>query len=303
MKQIMLFIITIVLSVQCYCQIKVDRLGHVGIGTNYPNLGYKVHVKGDVLLTNYPEVPHYEFQFKVGQKDGAVIGCTGGIIDFYTSSSGYNTLLAKNFRTHSTWDKGESSFDNGLKIIAGLKPYCFSINDDGDGQTSVEYGISPDELLKLTPGIIDIICDGYAIDYDQLIPILVQAIQDQQKQIKVIQSIIIEQERNMLVSNDDTKSPNNNADINGVENSTLFDCSPNPFYEDTKIRISIHRIFNSAKLVICNINGQCIMEIPINCSGEHVLVINGSELEAGIYLYSLIIDGTTIDTKRMFLSK
>lgn len=45
------------------------------------------------------------------------------------------------------------------------------------------------------------------------------------------------------------------------------------------------------------------MEIPINCSGEHVLVINGSELEAGIYLYSLIIDGTTIDTKRMFLSK
>jgi hypothetical protein len=37
--------------------------------------------------------------------------------------------------------------------------------------------------------------------------------------------------------------------------------------------------------------------------GDNDLTIRGSELQAGMYLYSLIADGKEVDTKRMILTK
>jgi hypothetical protein len=38
-------------------------------------------------------------------------------------------------------------------------------------------------------------------------------------------------------------------------------------------------------------------------SAKDEVVVKGSELKPGMYLYSLIIDGREIDTKRMILTK
>ena len=186
MKTRILLFWALTISTVVYSQLKVDNLGHIGMGTNYPNSGYRLHIKGDVLLTNYPEVPWYEFQLKVGQKDGAVIGCTSGIIDFYTSNTGYNKLIAKQYKTHATWDKGHQPLEKGLSIILALNPYYNIITEVHDKVEKEQYGIEPAELFSLTPGIIDVNEDGYAIDYNQLIPILVGAIKEQQKQIELL---------------------------------------------------------------------------------------------------------------------
>jgi hypothetical protein len=37
--------------------------------------------------------------------------------------------------------------------------------------------------------------------------------------------------------------------------------------------------------------------------GDNILTIQGAELQAGMYLYSLIADGKEVDTKRMILTK
>ena len=162
-KFYLLFVLLLV-SASGFSQLKVDKLGHIGMGTNYPNNGYRLHVKGDVLLTNWPEQPWYEFQFKVAQKDGAVIGCTGGTIDFYTSNSGYNTLIAYKFKTHSTWDREGEGLGDALKIIMGLKPQC--VTETNENQMKKTYSFSPDELIKFIPSAIDIVEDGYCTDYD-----------------------------------------------------------------------------------------------------------------------------------------
>lgn len=41
----------------------------------------------------------------------------------------------------------------------------------------------------------------------------------------------------------------------------------------------------------------------INGKGKQTVAINGNSLAAGMYLYSLVIDGKEVDTKRMILTK
>jgi hypothetical protein len=48
--------------------------------------------------------------------------------------------------------------------------------------------------------------------------------------------------------------------------------------------------------------GKMIRQMPVNAAMQSV-TINGSELQPGIYLYSLVVGGQEIDTKRMILSK
>lgn len=50
-------------------------------------------------------------------------------------------------------------------------------------------------------------------------------------------------------------------------------------------------------------NGKQVDEVTLSQHGKGVVTLEGNRLEAGIYLYSLIIDGKLIDVKRMVLTK
>ena len=50
-------------------------------------------------------------------------------------------------------------------------------------------------------------------------------------------------------------------------------------------------------------NGKQIAEYPVSERGNAQVIIEGSSLEAGMYMYSLIADGNVIDTKRMILTR
>ena len=71
MKTKILASLLLFLSINAFAQLRVDPYGRIGMGTNYPNSEYKCHIKGDLLLTTYPEIPapnatFVEFKFKVG---------------------------------------------------------------------------------------------------------------------------------------------------------------------------------------------------------------------------------------------
>jgi hypothetical protein len=52
-----------------------------------------------------------------------------------------------------------------------------------------------------------------------------------------------------------------------------------------------------------DISGNVLRTWSIAQSGSGKQIISGSELTGGMYQYSLLIDGKTIDTKKMVLSK
>ena len=77
---------------------------------------------------------------------------------------------------------------------------------------------------------------------------------------------------------------------------------PNPFNQSTVVRYTLPQTFNSAQIIITNASGIVVRQITLS-GGTNSITIEGSSLQAGIYLYSLICDGSVVDTKRMVLTK
>jgi hypothetical protein len=67
------------------------------------------------------------------------------------------------------------------------------------------------------------------------------------------------------------------------------------------IEYALSNKVQSAEIYIFDMQGSLLKKIPADKSGS--VEIEGSDLKAGMYLYSLIIDGKQTDTKRMILTK
>lgn len=88
-----------------------------------------------------------------------------------------------------------------------------------------------------------------------------------------------------------------------IFSSLLFQNKPNPYSNKTTIEFEIVGQFSNASIIIFNMQGTLIKTIPISKKRKGQITINGYELAAGMYLYSLIVDDKEVDTKRMILIK
>ena len=87
-----------------------------------------------------------------------------------------------------------------------------------------------------------------------------------------------------------------------VTGAVLYQNTPNPFNESTVIRYTLPEGTEKASIMIYNMNGEQL-KVYGGLQGNSQLEINGHALKAGMYLYSLIVNGKEIDTKRMILTR
>lgn len=88
-----------------------------------------------------------------------------------------------------------------------------------------------------------------------------------------------------------------------LNDSKLFQNSPNPFSENSVIEYVLGEGVKNAIINIYDMKGIQVKSIPIISLGKGNIIINGNEFKAGMYIYTLIIDGRAIDTKTMILTK
>ena len=84
--------------------------------------------------------------------------------------------------------------------------------------------------------------------------------------------------------------------------ATLAQNTPNPFSERTTIRFTLPENAQQAYIYVFDMSGKMYKQIPVNSSMQSV-TIEGYELSAGMYIYSLVIGGKEVQTRRMILSK
>ena len=137
-----------------------------------------------------------------------------------------------------------------------------------------------------------------AMSYTDLIAVLVEAIKEQQVQIERLQAIVYEKEV-------EYKNPVKNSTADEVQNAVakLFQNIPNPFSANTEIRFEIPENFTSAKLLIHDMQGAEIKNYSISTKGAGSIIIQGSELPAGMYMYTLLVNNRIVDTQKMILTK
>lgn len=338
MKSNILILLTLFVSQITFAQLKVDQYGRIGMGTNWPSSEFKCHIKGNLLLTNYPATPGVEMRMKVDQNGEATLGSSTDRLLIWTDWAGYNNVYGTRFYdlSDSTTKENITPLNHSLNTIKNFKSYSYnykkvekdSVKREHGSKNMKEnksFGFLAQEVEQFLPEIVDTAMGLKMIDYTAIIPILTEAIKEQQTQIETLQSIVHSQEQDLIEikkkyeeccttkekennkSNLKSAVVDNSTDVENNENlantAILFDNSPNPFTVNTKIQFFIPKESLSARLIVHDLQGIEIKTIQIYETGNSSITINGSELKPGMYLYTLLVNNEIIDTKRMLLTK
>lgn len=185
------------------------------------------------------------------------------------------------------------TIENSLEKVLQMNPvkyYWKDIYTDKGFDKFQHTGFIAQELGEVLPNSVIKDDNGdYAVDYNSVIPVLTQAIQEQ--------NIIINKLRDRI------EQLENNTHTEGVElkGNVLYQNTPNPFGSETEIKYEINSVQHSAYIIVYDLNGRELMKFQVE-KGVGSIIVSSEKLVAGMYLYALVIDGQPIDTKRMVFS-
>ena len=163
-------------------------------------------------------------------------------------------------------------------------------------------GFIAQELEEIFPEAVYTLPNGKkAIAYSEIIPLLVEAIKEQQNEIDELKQAKSIQTRSAISDADEQSDVNSLLDEK--LKAKLYSNIPNPFKEQTTISFFIPETSSRASIHIYNLQGKQIKQLNIESRGNGSVTINGYELTPGMYMYSLIVDGQEVDTKKMILTE
>lgn len=189
------------------------------------------------------------------------------------------------------------TIDDDLEIDTlqkGKEPEPDILDEQYYGKT--HYALDADRLEEAFPDLVYERKDGSkVINYMEMIPLLVQSINELSAEIEVLKGQTSEGAAKK------TRSATNRQ-ASSLHQNKLYQNTPNPFKEQTVIRFSLADDVQDAAICIFDMTGKTIKKLPVS-SGMESVSIGGYELGEGMFLYSLVVNGQEIDTKKMIISK
>ncbi len=232
----------------------------------------------------------------------------------YNPNTGnYEDIEARNFiqSSDASLKTNVATITNSLQKVLQLRGVSFNwVNEPQSNMKS--YGFLAQEVEQVIPDIVFTNDTSHlkTMNYIGIIPYLVEAIKTQQQTITTQGTRINTLETDLANccntgSIKNMQIPNNSNPNQNSKNRTayLMQNTPNPFNTKTTIRYYIPENITSANLMIFDMQGKLIKTYMVNSKKEGFTEINGGEMQPGMYMYSLIIDGKEIDTKRMILTE
>lgn len=198
--------------------------------------------------------------------------------------------------------------DSPLKRVIQLHGVTYKYKDDKEQdktKLTPRMGLIAQEVEKVVPEVVKQMNDGSeAIAYTDLIGLLVEAIKEQQVEIQGLRSHIDSVELNCCGNSLKSATVTTGSSSLLAGNIAKLDQNiPNPFNRETKINCVVPDQSGSSDLYVFNMQGTQLQQHKISGKRNQTITISGSSLNPGMYLYTLVIDGKEIDTKRMILTK
>jgi hypothetical protein len=297
-------------------QITVDTYGKVGLHSTTTSTSADVLILGSARIQNayggtvffgsdysYPQIwPGTTNTGYVGTPSNRFQYVYGYYLYYNGGYLGSDRKLKENIRTI------DSPLSKILKIEG--KKYDFiidstdNIGSEKERQKRIQMkkdrlGFIAQDMKDILPEVVSFNeeADQYYIEYTAIIPVIVEAMKEQQTKIETLEKEIV------ALKNESTEKSASIEERVIEQSACLNQNIPNPFTANTSIEIYLPSAVSRAALYIYNMQGEQIKQISVNERGKTAVKIEGHTLKAGMYLYTLIADGKEVDTKKMILTK
>jgi hypothetical protein len=160
----------------------------------------------------------------------------------------------------------------------------------------VQYGLDANQLKAVYPELVYEDNNGnVSINYVEIVPLLVQCINELKDEIAELKGTSPRKAKAQPTAIEERVS-----DIDVVR---MDQNKPNPFSESTVITLNIPKESQSASIFIYDMSGKQVQSLPVSERGETNITVYASDLAAGMYIYTLVVDGKVVVTRRMIVSK
>lgn len=248
---------------------------------------------------------------------GGVINSGTHEVYFYDhESEDYNDLYTNEVFQLSDRNKKKNIINvdsNQLNKLYLLKAKRFNYINATATQPN-KFGFLAQDVELIFPELVNTNRNGdKMVNYTALIPLLIENLKAQEQKINQLENRLnfccqratippASGNKSMRNKNGNGELENDYLEVaNGHE---LYQNVPNPFDEGTQIKwfIAGEQSAN-AMLYVFTLNGQMLFKRAISQAGEGSYRFEKDNLEAGMYLYSLYVDGQEVDTKRMIINQ
>lgn len=218
---------------------------------------------------------------------------------------------------------------SAMDIINKLQPKAYEFRRDGNFKfmnlpEGKHYGLIAQDLEQVLPTLVKDtkfnpqigrsrdeksnqpaqkaeVIDFKAVNYTELIPLVIKAVQEQNAENQTLKTEV-QQLRSELESLKQqlgkfaTGQANTPARIGSLSQAT-----PNPAKAHANISYRLPEGSGKAQLQLTDNLGRTVQTVRLTQSGT--VNVDVSALGAGIYNYSLVVDGKTVETKRLTVGK
>lgn len=268
-----------------------------GLGTTCGTVGRLLRVSGP-LMTNCSIF-----------EDNGLNGAVGGapVAGFtLTVYGGFQVLSDRKFKENIT------TVSNALDKVRQLNGVYYNWKSQQYPNMNLsaerQLGFISQEVRKVLPELTSVNEEGTVLmNYLGLIPVLNEAI----KELDVKNAQLESQITQLTATVQELKNQMGKISGNGANlstgavtraNSYMLQNVPNPFTGTTEVSYSFSGTFQSASLIVFDMNGAQILKHNL-AENTGKVVISADQLRSGMYLYSLVVDGNEIATKKMVVTK
>lgn len=316
MKKTIFLVSMIILCSITYAQIKINSSGQVGIGGNPTS--YRLTVMGGLYYYNCDARFYHSYNDLFIDQTGYYGMCIRPESN-YSCSLGKTNLRFRETYTQYLYTGSDAREKENIKDIEGAldkvlqlkgvrydlkKEYAYNdaiikdekIREKLEEDRKNQIGFLAQDVNLILPEVVGYndSTDVYCIDYTKVVPILAEAIKEQQAMIEDLKAKINKKNADVIPGEKD-------GDM-GIDEPYLEQNVPNPFSEATAINFYLPNEAGNVLLNIYDMQGLQIKSYDIIERGYSSIIINASELQPGMYLYTLIMDEKEVDTKRMILT-
>jgi len=196
---------------------------------------------------------------------------------------------------------------NSLELIRKMRGATYTFNQsafpDRNFSGGKQYGFIAQEVAEVIPELAVLNSDGYyALNYTMLIPVLTEAIKEQDSMMVSQEAVIATLQTELAELRREVSDLKADRTGQNTQGFRLEQNAPNPFSNSTVIRYAIPAGTLGATLSVYDLTGRMLRSFNLN-DGEGAVTINAGDLPDGLYIYDLQVNGRQVLERKMRVAR